>query len=110
MAEQLIDLREKKRWKDEYYVITELVHSDSTTSIMSSAKNAIIQLEAKSPAIPVIDLADAQIKLNIKSSRNVSTEIISEGKTTPLFRLSHIEKGIIKEPVFTVTLSLLVHR
>lgn len=87
-SDKLLDLWKNEKWDLNHHVVTEIANSKSTTSIISSDSGASIELEASSPSIPSIDIANLDLKLNVKSEKSIHTKIITDGITTPLFRLS----------------------
>lgn len=94
LQNKILELLKDKQWDSDHYVITELLVSNFTTAIISSDKNASIELEATDPTIRSLDLANLDVKLNVKSQRSINTQIVADGKTTPLFRLSGASKSV----------------
>jgi triacylglycerol lipase len=96
VGQELVRRLREGEWEADYYVVTNLVRSKSTTLVASASKNSEIKLEAKSDAIQEIDLADASIGLRRKSKRNTSFEMITESGHMPLMQLSRL-RGIRRD-------------
>jgi hypothetical protein len=90
VGQELVQQLRDGAWEADYYVVTNLVRSKSTTLVASASKNSEIKLEAKSDAIQEIDLADAGVGLRRKSKRNTSFEMITESGHMPLMQLSRL--------------------
>lgn len=91
VGDALIALDEQGKWKRDFAVVTNLIASGATTVVVSGGNNSSIVLEA-SGGVPQIDLADASLKLSLKSMRNVALKIITTGGMTPLMALMQVKR------------------
>ena len=89
LQRKLLQAIEAETWDARWSVVTELMRSKSTTVVVSTGSNGSILLEAKGD-VPKVDLADADIRLSVKSERNIGYRAITEGEMTPLMALSRI--------------------
>jgi hypothetical protein len=81
-------------WRREWAIVTNLVHSGSTTLAVSGGKSASIVFEATAE-VPQIDLANASIGLSVKSSRNVSYQVTAQQGLAPLIGLCKIQSKFL---------------
>ena len=100
LGEQIIKLYEQKKWEKKYAIVTGVLRAKSTTAIVSSSSNSSISLDAESPDIPAINLADASLKLSVKRVKDVALKIVTEGELVPLMSLSKIQGGFFSEGDF----------
>lgn len=75
-GEQLIALRKSGRWEREYVVVVEKVTAKNAQIIISQSGQAEITLEADSPAIQQIDLADVSLQLKVKNEKDIGYKFI----------------------------------
>jgi hypothetical protein len=92
----LIELLRQGRWESDYYVVTEVNHAERTTAVASGEKGSEIRLEADSPALEQIKLADASLSLHVKRSKSMALEIVTEEAQIPLMQLSRI-RGLFRD-------------
>lgn len=92
----LIELLRQGRWESDYYVVTEVNHASRTTAVASGQRGAEIRLEADSPALEQIQLADASLSLHVKRSKSMALEIVTEQAQIPLMQLSRI-RGLFRD-------------
>lgn len=104
LAESILSLYAKGKWDKDYLVITELVEADSSTIIISNSKDAKIELTANANVnLGQLDIANADIGLSPKISKDLYTEIVANKGLTPLFKLSKVQTKIFQEPIFEAT-------
>jgi hypothetical protein len=89
LQRKLLSLLQPGPWDPRWSVVTELMHSGSTTVVVSSGSNAAFVLEAEAD-VPKVDLADVTARLVIKSERNIGFGVATADGMTPLFGLSRI--------------------
>src|SRR5689334_9013918 len=87
---QLVALLRDGKWDTDFFVVTNLVNAAHTTAIASASRSSEVALEASSPALQQIDLADASLKLRLTRSRSTSLEIVTANAQTPLMQLSRL--------------------
>jgi hypothetical protein len=75
IGEILKHLLKNKRWKKEYCVVTDIVKAGKTVVAISQSNNSSILFEADSPAIEQINLADASVKFNLTSEKNIGYKV-----------------------------------
>jgi len=92
LAKEIISLYKKGKWNPDWVIVSKLISADSTTAIISGSGNASISLEASTPQVPMINLADASIGLTSKSEKDIGFSIITQGGLTPLFGLLKLKK------------------
>ena len=91
LSETILSMFKERKWSEKRVVITRLVQADSTTIIISGKAKASISLDAKSVAIPNIDLADASIKLAVSVDDGIGFAIITEEGCFPMIGISGIK-------------------
>jgi hypothetical protein len=74
----LKNLLKEHNWKKEYCVVTDLVSVERTIIAISEGESSGIQLEAESPALEKINLADPSIKLSLNTEKNVGYKVAAE--------------------------------
>lgn len=89
LEKAILERFEESAWDARHVIVTELVHSGSTTVIVSSGSNASITLEAEGGA-KQIDLADASIRARASAERNIGYKAVTATGMTPLLGLSRI--------------------
>lgn len=97
LARAIMDLWRSKNsaWNRSWVVVTDLVHSRSTTILISRTSNAKAVLEAEG-RVAQVDLANAAINLHVCSKKHLGYHLVGEQGITPLFRLSKIQFRIEK--------------
>ena len=100
LGEQIIGLYNQRKWEKKYAVVTGVLRAKSTTAIVSSSANSSISLDAATPDVAAINLADASLKLTVKSVRDVALKIVTEGELVPLINLSKIQGGFLSRGDF----------
>ncbi len=89
------NIKELKEWKRDWFVVTEVVNSDSATILISNSKSSKSKLVigAKVKILNSIDIADTSLKLYSKSSDNMTCEMIAKDKLTLLFNMMKLKKN-----------------
>jgi hypothetical protein len=93
LGKDIISLKKKGLWNTDHLIITELINSNSTTTLVSGNASSSILLEAETPEIPVIALANAGIKLNSISEKGIGFSVVTTGGLTPLIGLYKLESS-----------------
>ncbi|MCL6102726.1 MAG: hypothetical protein M1292_09580 [Bacteroidetes bacterium] len=75
LGEVLKQLLSAGRWKKEYCVVTDLVQTERAIIAISNSGNAGISIEADSPLIEKINLADASIKMSLKTEKDIGYKV-----------------------------------
>ncbi|MEG1556058.1 MAG: hypothetical protein RR356_04965, partial [Bacteroidales bacterium] len=79
-------------WDKRWVVITDVVAADSSTILISKAKNATIELTPKLLiGTKQTELAHAHLTWESSHSKNLAVEIVAQEALTPLFRARKIE-------------------
>lgn len=79
----ILGLVRQGRWEYRWHVITRLVHSSSCTVLVASTAGATASLDANAD-VPAIDLANANVKMSLKTASSMSAEAVVTGDATPL--------------------------
>lgn len=101
LGRELIKRYRAGKWNKDYVVVTELVHADSCTVLVSESRGGKISIEA-SAAVSAgsFSIADASAGLGITFSRSMNTEIIAAGGLTPLMRVRRVRRPFLGSPTF----------
>ena len=101
MANEILKLYKQGKWEKNWVVITELVHADSATILISSSSKGKAELKAKATVgIGGIDPADVASGFELSFSKDLTTKIIAEEGLTPLFKASKIKSRVFSKPIF----------
>lgn len=76
LGEQILNLYKEDKWKKEYVIVTRVFQGKNVIILISGTSNCKVNIEADA-SVPNIDLADANVKLNISHSSQTAYEIIS---------------------------------
>jgi hypothetical protein len=96
-------LREKYEageWKKDYYLITDIVNSNNTILLISEKSTGDIILEATSPLIQQISLADASLELKVNSNNCAGYTFESKKNLKLMFRLAKINETLLGDSSF----------
>ena len=100
VGKSVIDLYRQRKWDKDWMVVTEVVNAESATILISSSAQGKIELKAKGEIEAAkLDIADANIELELSYSKDLSTKIITEGALTPLFKASKVKNRLLN-PTF----------
>lgn len=91
VGEVLKKLFEEKKWKRTFCVVTDLVTAGQTIIAISQGNNSSITVEADSPAVQRINLADAKMGITITSERNIGYKVDAENGLILLLGLCQIK-------------------
>ncbi|MBK6545719.1 MAG: hypothetical protein IPG12_10680 [Saprospiraceae bacterium] len=103
LGDQIIKLYRDGKWNKKWVIITELVHAENATVIISNSSNGKIELKANANIdAPTFDIANAEFKFTTQFSRGLETKIISAEGLTPLFKVMGMKTRIFLPPIFRV--------
>ena len=103
LGQQILTLFKEGKWDKDWAVITEIVNAKSGTVLISSSSNSKIELKANGDVEAAkLDIADAELGLEVRYSKDLSTKIIAEEGLTPLFKASKVKGRIFGPPVFGI--------
>ena len=100
VGDKILQLQKEGRWKKNYVLVGTILKADRVILIISGSSNASITIEAKSDAVPKIDLADLSMKLEVKKSSNVAHQIVADDNLVIGFALSRVYNRIFQDPIF----------
>jgi hypothetical protein len=93
LEKDIIDLKAAGKWSSNMVVITEVFVAEKLTILISKSAGANAEFKFTVPTqTPSINLLNGNASLLTKS--NLSTEIISQGNLTPLFRCIGLHKKL----------------
>lgn len=103
LGDTIKKLYKEGKWNIQWVVVTEVVEAESATIIISGSSKGKVELKAEAEVkLGELDIADADAKLGLSFSRDLSTSIIAKESLTPLFKASRIKEHILKKPTFTL--------
>lgn len=96
LGEKLLEIHrnDKKRWKKEFVLVTQIVISERALILISTSNDFSISFEADAK-VPVIDLANAALELNLKSQKSSGYKLNAKKGLIPLIGLSKMQKKSI---------------
>ncbi len=101
LGKEIIELFKAGKWDKNWVVITELVTADSATILISSSKEASIDVKVSGEiGMNELDIAEAELELEVKFSKDLSTKFIAKTGLTPLFKVSKIKRPFLGAPIF----------
>lgn len=90
-------------WDPDLVIITEVVRVEGATILISSEKNASIDLSAKGDAAPILgnlaSLAKVEGMLQVADQRSVGVKVIGKS-LTPLFRAQGVKRRLFGQDEF----------
>jgi len=97
LSRHILALYEKGEWDEDYVAITEVVQAGRTTVLISSSSDGSVVFKAKGDVeLGPLSLAAANVGLRVSNSRNIATQIVAEGRLTPLFRAYGVRKRFLR--------------
>ncbi|MCK8521969.1 hypothetical protein M0D21_10350 [Aquimarina sp. D1M17] len=101
LGKEILKLNETGLWNHNWCVITELVHAESCSIIISSSKEGQIDLKASADIqINSLSITDTDLQFANAFSKDLSTTIIAQSGLTPLFKVSKVRRRLLGSPVF----------
>jgi hypothetical protein len=91
IGETIKTLFKANKWRKEYCVVTDVVTAGKTIIAVSRSSNSAITFEAETPGIEKIDLADASIKLGLKTEKNIGYKVDAKDGLNILIGLCKIK-------------------
>ena len=94
----VVDRFRQRDWRKNWVIINELVEAKSGTILISSTKDAKIELKANANIEKASgsNIADASLGLSVVKNKNISTKVVAEHGITPLFRVVGVRKSGFK--------------
>jgi hypothetical protein len=87
------------KWSKDWVLISEIVHMDSSTIIISTGKKNTLEFEASGDiATDKIQLADVSAGLKLVREAGSSTKIITSQGLTPLYRVKGVRHPLFRKP------------
>ena len=85
----------RDEWPAEQFVVTEVVHADTATIIISSGSGATIELRANADVqFANLSLANSQAGLEVSHSSKVGFSTVATDGLTPLFRACGMKRRL----------------
>lgn len=98
LADKLLAMYADGQWNRDYVVVTDVVHAEWTSVLVSKANAANIEFRLDADLMHA-SLADASAAgLQVIRSHNIETQIIAKGGLTPLFKAKGIRPRLIQPP------------
>ncbi len=96
VGERITQLHGSGDWPDDHVLVTEVVESDATTVLISSASGATATFRANAAVgLGPASLVDAGAGLALVNSSQIGTQIVAESGLTPLFRCFGFRRRIV---------------
>ena len=96
LGKAILELRAAGKWSDDYFVLTETLEAEAGTILISSSAGGHIDIAASGRAnLGPLALADTHLGLQVRSSRNLHTQIIAAAGLTPLFRARRVQRRML---------------
>lgn len=104
LGKQIINRYQRGTWKEELYVVAEIVRANSVTVLISSSASASIELKAGGNLnAAALSLADLKAQLGVAAYSDMGYQIVAARGATPLFKAWKVDPGFFStdfEPVF----------
>lgn len=101
LGQEILSLWKEGKWDKHWAVITELVTAKSASIIISSSKEAQVDIRATSEiGNKPLNIADPEFGWELSFEKDVTTKIIAEEGITPLFKISKIKRRVFASPTF----------
>lgn len=101
LGRTILEMFGNKTWNDDWCVVTGIVRAGATTVAVSAEAGASVLLEAAADQ-PTVDLANADVGLQVGTSRSLSSLFVGEAGFTPLVRLSKVRRKFLGGRVFSI--------
>jgi len=101
IGERILELYKQKKWKKKYVLVSTILEAGNALILISGSDQCNVVVEAKSDAIKELNLADVSAEFSIKTSSNVSYEILTP-KCQIGFSLSRIHNPLFVGPHYKV--------
>ncbi len=94
LESDILRLKKKGLWRNDFSIITELKSADSSTILISNSSKSEIELRMKaSMGSTEVNLADVEAGFSISSYKNMALKIIAERGLSFLFRAMSLKKS-----------------
>jgi hypothetical protein len=108
LGETLETLINKRQWEKRFCVVTDLVVADKAIIAISNSNSSGISFDVSSPLMQQIDIADANVKLNLKTEKNIGYKIPANEGLMLLIGLCKFKSSFMfKFPKFEPKLGLM---
>lgn len=94
LGKAVMALYERKSWKREWAVVTDLIQAGASTIAISGSNSSSIVFEATGN-VERINLADASLGITVKSSSNIGYQVVAEKGLIPLLGLCKIQSRFL---------------
>ena len=94
LEKDILKLKSKGKWKDEWVVIEKVLNVDSATILISnsSLSESKFKIGADIDILKNINIGDAKLKLESVYSKDMAFESIAKEPLTPLFKMIKLKK------------------
>ena len=104
LGRAVIDRFKRSDWDQKWVVVTEVVKAAATTIVISGQSDATLKLEAQA-TVPSLDLAESNLRFQVRSVARVDYQLISSNGLTPLIGLSKLQRSWFHQPEFGPSLA-----
>ncbi len=99
LGKKLLSFYEEGRWPNDYVVVTEVIHADRASILISNSTNASIELKTRADIhLNEQSLVDADAAFQVVKSHNIGMQIVAQGDITPLFKVFGVRKRLFQKP------------
>jgi len=91
VTKKIVELAQKNLWEPDYHVISNITSATKMIFISSKSANSTIHVEADAEVLKK-QLGNAEIQLDLKSSKKTEYKFILNEGATPLYRLRHLRQ------------------
>lgn len=85
---RLMELHDQGKWNKDYVIVSEVLAADAATILIANSNDAKIELKAKGNVnAGKMDIADADLGLEVVRNKGIGVKLIAESGITPLYKL-----------------------
>jgi hypothetical protein len=96
LGKSIVTLSAAGKWDPNWLVVTEVVRANCATIIVSTSRDAQIDLKVSGKITPgALRLADPSARLVAENYRDIGFKFIAESGLTPLYRANGIKRGLL---------------
>lgn len=100
VGKKILAAYRKGAWKKGFVVVTRLITGINALIIISGSSSSTLKLEASSPQVERLNLADATAKFDIVSSNKVNYKSVADGESPIGMGLSKLYNPLFHRPDF----------